>query len=129
MEQRTPRVSYYPFILAAAIVLIDQITKALIVARVPLYYNSGVTIEVIGDFFRIIHARNLGVAFSLGDSLPFWLRKTLFVGMPVGVLLLLVVTFYRSDENLPRPALVSRGDRRGRGGKHHRSHLSPLGRG
>ena len=87
-----------PLILSAAIVILDQITKAIIVARVPLFYESGFMIEVIGDFLRIIHARNLGVAFSIGDGLPFWLRKVLFVAVPTAMLFLIFFTFYRSDE-------------------------------
>jgi signal peptidase II len=87
-----------PLILVAAIVILDQITKFIIVQNVPLIYETGFMIEVIGDFLRIIHARNLGIAFSIGDSLPFWLRKTLFVAMPIGVLIVLYVSFYRSPE-------------------------------
>lgn len=87
-----------PLILSAAIVIIDQITKAIIVARVPLFYESGFMIEVIGDFLRIIHARNLGVAFSIGNGLPFWMRKVLFVAIPTAMLFLIFFTFYRSDE-------------------------------
>ena len=87
-----------PLILSAAIVIIDQITKAIIVARVPLFYESGFMIEVFGDFLRIIHARNLGVAFSIGNGLPFWLRKVLFVAIPTAMLFLIFFTFYRSDE-------------------------------
>lgn len=87
-----------PLILTAIIVIVDQITKLIIVRNVPLIYESGFTIEVIGDFFRIIHARNLGIAFSIGDGLPFWLRKALFVAMPLMVLVLLLFTIYRSRE-------------------------------
>ena len=94
----TPRELWTPLILAAAIVLVDQITKAIIVAHVPLYYRTGFSIEVLGDFFRIIHARNLGIAFSIGDGLPFWLRKALFVAVPVAVLGVLVGSLYRSRD-------------------------------
>lgn len=94
----TRRQLVMPLVLAAALVVIDQITKAIIVARVPLFYETGFTIEVIGDFFRIIHARNLGIAFSIGDGLPFWLRKTLFVGMPVLVMIFVVGSLYRSTD-------------------------------
>mgnify|MGYP006277088503 FL=1 len=87
-----------PLVLAAAIVLADQITKAIIVARIPLFYETGFTMEVIGDFFRIIHARNLGIAFSIGDGLPFWLRKTLFVALPVVVMIFVVGSLYRSTD-------------------------------
>jgi signal peptidase II len=95
--QPSPK-TWYPLILAAVLVVVDQITKAIIVANVPLFYESGFRIEVIGDFLRIIHARNLGIAFSIGDGLPFVVRKVLFVAMPIVVLLVLVVSLYRSPE-------------------------------
>lgn len=89
---------WFPLILAAVIVLVDQITKAIIVAQIPLFYESGFRIEVFGDFLRIIHARNLGIAFSIGHDLPEILRRLLFVGLPLVVLGILVAFFYRSPE-------------------------------
>lgn len=94
----TSRDLWMPLVLSAVIVVVDQITKAIIVAQVPLFYETGFTREVIGDFLRIIHARNLGIAFSIGDGLPFWLRKTLFVALPVLVLGFLIASIYRSDD-------------------------------
>jgi signal peptidase II len=75
-----------PFILTAAIVLADQITKLIVVKTITPYdWNSFVT--VLGeDFFRIIHVRNLGVAFSMGSSLPGFLRFTLLKIIPLLVL-------------------------------------------
>lgn len=87
-----------PLILTLGIVVVDQITKFIIVRNVPLYYESGYVLEVIGDFFRIIHARNLGIAFSIGDGFPLWVRKALFVAMPIVVLVLLFFSLYRSRE-------------------------------
>ena len=87
-----------PFVLSAVIVLLDQITKAIVVRNVPLIYESGFTIEVIGDFLRIIHARNLGMAFSLGNNLPPVVRFLLLVVVSGAVLVWLVVSLYRSAE-------------------------------
>lgn len=86
-----------PFALTAAVILVDQVTKAVIVAAVPRV-ESGAIIGVIGDFFRIIHTRNLGVAFSLGRSLPEAARRLLFTLLPAVVLAGLVVYYFRSDE-------------------------------
>jgi dephospho-CoA kinase len=47
--QPSPK-TWYPLILAAVLVVVDQITKAIIVANVPLFYESGFRIEVIGGF-------------------------------------------------------------------------------
>ncbi|MFP4151505.1 MAG: signal peptidase II [Alkalispirochaeta sp.] len=87
-----------PLILTLILVVLDQITKGIIVRNVPLYYESGYMIEVLGDFFRIIHARNLGIAFSIGDGLPFWIRKLLFVLLPIAVILVLFFAFYSSRD-------------------------------
>jgi signal peptidase II len=75
-----------PFILTAAIILLDQVTKLIIVRNIPAYdWNSFIT--VIGDdFFRIIHVRNLGVAFSMGDSMPGFFRFILLKILPLAVL-------------------------------------------
>lgn len=93
-----PRDLLRPLILTAVVVVVDQITKFFIVQYVPLYYQSGYVYEVIGDLFRIIHARNLGIAFSIGDGLPFWLRKLLFVALPIVVITILYFGFYNSRE-------------------------------
>lgn len=90
-----------PLILVAAIVVIDQITKAIIAANVPRIETSGYVINVIGDFLRIIHTRNLGIAFSLGRGLSAGFRSVLFVALPTIVLVALSVLYFRSDEFTP----------------------------
>lgn len=85
-----------PMVLLLAIVVVDQLTKWLIVRHVPIFYHSGHTIEVIGDFLRIIHVRNLGIAFSIGHGLAPWLRRILFVALPTVVMLVLFFSFYTS---------------------------------
>lgn len=87
-----------PFALSALLVVLDQLTKWWIVENVPLYYSSGYAMEVLGDFFRIIHARNLGVAFSMGHGLPETVRRAAFIVLPIVVLTVMVLTLYRSAE-------------------------------
>ena len=70
----------------------------MIVRNVPLIYESGFAIEVFGDVLRIIHARNLGMAFSLGNELSPFVRFTLLVVVSGAVLVWLVATLYRSSE-------------------------------
>ena len=61
-----------PFSLTVLVILADQITKILVVKNIPPY-------TVLWSFWdgllRIIHVRNLGVAFSMGYSWPVFLRK------------------------------------------------------
>jgi len=87
-----------PFVLTAALVLADQITKAIIVANVERLEFGGPIIEVLGDFFRIIHVRNLGIAFSIGRGLGPELRRVLFIIIPLIVVAGLVVYYFRTDE-------------------------------
>jgi signal peptidase II len=90
-----------PFVLTAVIVIADQITKAVIVATVPRIEFTGHTIPVIGDFLRIIHTRNLAIAFSIGRGLPETARRILFTGLPAVVLAGLVF-YYVRDRSFTR---------------------------
>lgn len=69
-----------PFILSLAIVLADQISKALIVRFIP---ENGVGCELLGGFLRIVHVRNDAVAFSLGASFETPVKIVLFIVLPV----------------------------------------------
>lgn len=71
---------YRPFFLTAAIILLDQLTKWLIVSLVP--YHT-VARSFGGDFLRIIHTRNLAVAFSLGNGFPQPVKLFLFILVPL----------------------------------------------
>ena len=95
---RDVRQRIIPLVLSAVIVVIDQISKAIIVFAVEPIYYSGHVIHVIGDFFRIIHARNPGIAFSIGRDLPDPVRIVLFAAIPIVVLVLLFMYYWRSDE-------------------------------
>ncbi|TVR59348.1 MAG: signal peptidase II [Spirochaetaceae bacterium] len=99
--ERNVRPKIIPLVLSIAIVVIDQISKAIIVFAVEPVYRSGHVIPVIGDFLRIIHARNPGIAFSIGRDLPDPVRTVLFAAIPIVVLILLFVYYWRSDEFSP----------------------------
>lgn len=87
-----------PLILTAILIVVDQVTKAIIVANVERLEAGGPMIEVIGDFFRIIHVRNLGITFSIGSGLGPQLRRILFIVMPAVVIAGLLVYYFRTDE-------------------------------
>ncbi|TVR70294.1 MAG: signal peptidase II [Spirochaetaceae bacterium] len=86
-----------PLVLPFVIVILDQVTKLIIVAHVPLFYQTGEVIPVLGDFLRIIHVRNLGIAFSIGHGLVPWVRRLLFIALPLVVMVLLFVFYYMSS--------------------------------
>src|ERR1700731_4428052 len=57
------------FLLALTVVLLDQWTKRLVAARIPMFTH----IQIIPGFFRITHTENTGAAFSLfADSPAHW---------------------------------------------------------
>ena len=87
-----------PLILTVLVIVADQITKQLIVNTVEPIYENGFTIRVFGDVLRIIHARNPGIAFSMGQGLaPVW-QSVLFTVIPVLVLGGLLYYYFRSEE-------------------------------
>ena len=53
---------FLPFILTVALVVVDQISKLIIMKCIPL---NSVGLTLFGDFLIICHVRNTGAAFSL----------------------------------------------------------------
>ncbi len=98
MAERSTKLPHYlPLVLTAIIILADQVTKAFVVANVQRIEFSGFTIEVLGDFLRIIHTRNLGIAFSVGRGLPDGVRRIVFTIVPAIVLAGLLAYYVRVD--------------------------------
>jgi len=86
-----------PLILTGIIVLADQITKALI-AKYPIDSSDPIINVFNNDFLHIIHVRNPNIAFSIGRDLPDVVKPVLFVVLPLVVLALLVLYYFRSDD-------------------------------
>lgn len=80
---RTTRSTGLAILLAvgAAVLAFDQVTKALIVANLPL----GSSVPVIGDLVILWHVRNAGAAFSLfqGGTALFLVVTVIALGMIV----------------------------------------------
>ncbi len=87
-----------PAILSVAVVLLDQLSKFIIVRTVTYSRPPEVAFSLFGDFFQIIHARNTGAAFSLGRGLPDNLRGIFFILLPLIVLGWIVVYYWRTQE-------------------------------
>lgn len=84
-----------PFILSVVVVILDQVTKAWIVKTIPPFT---IGYQYLGDFLRIVHVSNTGVAFSMGDSMPLVLRRILFGIVPLAVIALVVVVYFRNKD-------------------------------
>ena len=71
---------FLPFILTAVLVVVDQISKLLVMKYIPL---NTVGFRLFDDFLIICHVRNTGVAFSMGADSPLFVRVLLFVVVPM----------------------------------------------
>ncbi|GAB4221738.1 MAG: signal peptidase II [Spirochaetales bacterium] len=87
-----------PLILTFNVVLLDQLSKYFIIEHIPLH---GIGARFFGDFLRIIHVRNPGIAFSIGKSLPEPIRTILFTLLPLAILLIIGIHFLKSDQYTP----------------------------
>lgn len=83
-----------PFILTAVLLATDQITKFIIVQNIELHT---IGFSLFNGILRIVHTRNLGIAFSMGGNLSDTFRSILFTVLPIVILVLLVVYYFRND--------------------------------
>jgi signal peptidase II len=86
---------YRFFILSAVIVAADQLTKVLVEKLIPPY---SIAWSFAGDFFRLIHVKNQGVAFSMGNGFSEIVRVALFIVIPLLVLAAVGVYLVRGKD-------------------------------
>ncbi|MBR4322256.1 signal peptidase II [Treponema sp.] len=84
-----------PLLLALAVIIVDQVTKILITENIPLYGLGG---SFFGDFLRIIHVNNPGIAFSIGQGWSIAVRSILFRAIPLIVLIVVLGVYMRNDD-------------------------------
>jgi signal peptidase II len=84
-----------PFTLTAGVVLLDQLTKWLVSVTVRPW---SVGAAFFGDFFRIVRVYNPGIAFSIGGTLSHDVRGILFGLMPLIIIAIVVLVYFRSDD-------------------------------
>lgn len=84
-----------PLILTIIVFMMDQGSKLLVVRNIPPY---SIGASFFGDFLRIIHVYNPGIAFSMGNSLPDAARGMLFAVTPLVVLVVVLVIYFRNNE-------------------------------
>jgi signal peptidase II len=84
--------------LVAAIVSLDQVTKVVVQAYVPLFE----LVEVIPGFLNLVHIHNAGIAFGMMNDMAHPLRNALTTALPLAALAAII--FYsrqvRPDERL-----------------------------
>lgn len=97
---KTTKQKILPLSLSAAVIILDQVTKFLVVKHIPrlTVFSDDAVIEVIGSYVRLIHVRNNAIAFSMGTSLPHTVRGILFAILPLLVIAAVYVMYFRSTE-------------------------------
>ena len=84
-----------PVALLVAVVALDQITKQLVVANIPVH---SVGASFFGDFLRIVLVYNTGVAFSIGQGSGEIVRLILFKILPIVALGFVMAFYFMSDK-------------------------------
>ncbi len=84
-----------PFTLTIVVIILDQITKLIVVNNIPPYT---IGTQFFGDFLRIIHVSNSGVAFSVGASWSLTIRKLMFSLIPLIVMGIVIAVYFRNKE-------------------------------
>jgi signal peptidase II len=95
LENRSDRVPLSPFILSGAILVLDQVTKAVIAANVA---DGTIAIRALGDFLWIVRQQNLGMAFSLLDHLASAARVAVLIALPILLVAAVIVFYFKSRE-------------------------------
>lgn len=83
-----------PLVLLLVVVILDQLTKMLIVKHIPL---GTIGAQFFGDFLRIIHVCNPGIAFSIGHGWSLAARSILFRAIPLVVIIIVLAVYMRND--------------------------------
>ena len=84
----------WPISLAILVIILDQVTKILIVSNIT---RNTIGIQFFGDFLRIIHVRNTGVAFSVGATWTETARRFLFSLIPLIVIGIVIGIYFRNS--------------------------------
>jgi signal peptidase II len=78
-----------PVVTAALVVLIDQLTKLLIMKNFSLYEQK----SVIPGLFNLVYVSNTGAAFGFLAGDRSWLRQVFFVGVAIVALAIIIYTY------------------------------------
>lgn len=97
-EKKVTLNKYLPLLLLVAVIVLDQITKFLVVKYIPLTYPVTIGAQFFGDFLRIIHVCNPGIAFSIGQGWSLTARAILFRVVPLVVLIIVLVIYFRNND-------------------------------
>ncbi|PKL25212.1 MAG: signal peptidase II [Spirochaetae bacterium HGW-Spirochaetae-3] len=98
MPEKKNKKPLAPFALTLAILVADQVTKAAVVASIR---PGRIAWNALGDFFWLVHQKNTGAAFSMGDGLAEPLRVAILIVVPLALMIALCVYYFKTDELTP----------------------------
>lgn len=78
-----------PVGIAAAVVIVDQVTKLWIMASLALHEQQ----NIIPGFFDLVYVTNTGAAFGFLSGSKTWLRQAFFVAVSVIALIIIVFAY------------------------------------
>lgn len=84
-------------IVASAVIILDQLTKAIITQYLYLHQS----IEVVSGFFNITYIRNPGAAFGLFHDSGEVFRTIFLIGVSIVALGAIFFVYRRAKANLP----------------------------
>ncbi|HAP43966.1 MAG: signal peptidase II [Spirochaetes bacterium GWD1_61_31] len=94
MQRAELKTYLLPFSLTGLILVLDQLTKYLVVK----FVEYGMPVDRLQDFFLLVHQKNTGIAFSMGADISGLLRLLVFVALPLVMLVILVAYYFKTTE-------------------------------
>jgi signal peptidase II len=95
MSGHKKRATILPFALTALIIILDQVTKYMVASSIR---PGRIGWRAFGDFLWLVHQQNTGAAFSMGDALAEPLRIAILILVPLILMGVLVVYYFKTDE-------------------------------
>jgi signal peptidase II len=87
------RYRLFPFLIGAAVVVLDRLTKGIVKAHLSAFDS----ITVIPGFFNIVHTENPGIAFGMLSNASGAWRGVLLIGFSVAVLIAICTVLLRGQ--------------------------------
>ena len=104
LPQRPPLMRTAELVAIGTIVAVDQVTKLLVRAMIPLYTKK----TIVPGLLDLVHVQNTGAAFGVLNAADFPYKSAVMIG--IATLALVAISFYArqlgSHENLSRYGLA-----------------------
>src|SRR5579864_749635 len=86
----------YLLLISASVLVLDRLTKWLVIAKIPLYHE----IDVIPGLFRLTHLENPGAAFSLFAETPGPWPGRLLIAFSIAAACVLAYFIWKAGDRL-----------------------------